>query len=214
MEEIVNKWNTIKSNLKLKHGSFHEEVPEQLMVVRYLTGNEKVLEIGGHFGRNSLIIASITNTLVTLECNKNVFKQLQENIDLNNVNFFIENSALSLRKIVQKEEGGVTIPYEQYSEKKFIDVDSITLTELKAKYPIQFDTLVLDCEAAFYYILVDMPEILNGINLIIMENDYLNISEKIYVDTVLKENGFYRDYVEAGGWQPCYDFFYEVWKRN
>jgi len=87
--DIVNKWNNIKSNLKLLHGSFDNEVPEQLMVVRYLTGNEKVLEIGSNIGRNSMIIASITNNLVTLECNYNVFKKLEENKKANGLSFFI-----------------------------------------------------------------------------------------------------------------------------
>jgi hypothetical protein len=61
-------------------------------------------------------------------------------------------------------------------------VSTITLEQLKSKYNIEFDTLVLDCEGAFYYILMDMPEILNNINLIIMENDYWDISKKNYID--------------------------------
>jgi bifunctional polynucleotide phosphatase/kinase len=50
------------------------------MVVKYLTGNEKVLEIGGNIGRNSLIIAYILgnrNNFVTLECDENIAKQLE-----------------------------------------------------------------------------------------------------------------------------------------
>ena len=56
------------------------------------------------------------------------------------------------------------------------------------KYQINFDTLILDCEGAFYNILLSMPEILNNIKLIIMENDYLDIGKKEYVDNVLKQN--------------------------
>ena len=41
------------------------------MVVRYLKGNERVLEIGGNIGRNSLVISSIlgknSENLVVLE---------------------------------------------------------------------------------------------------------------------------------------------------
>ena len=51
-----NKLLFIHSSLKLNYGSFNDELPEQKMSVRYLTGNEKVLEIGGNIGRNSLII--------------------------------------------------------------------------------------------------------------------------------------------------------------
>jgi len=57
---------------------------------------------------------------------------------------------------------------------------------------------------------IDMPEILNNINLIIMENDYQDISHKKNVDDILIKNNFYRDYVEPIGW--CENFF-EVWKK-
>ena len=58
-----------------------------------------------------------------------------------------------------------------------------------------------------------MPEILDNINLIIMENDYHDISNKIYIDNVLLHKNFTLDYVEGGGWGPCYNNFYEVWIR-
>ena len=57
---------------------------------------------------------------------------------------------------------------------------------IKTKYNIEFDTLVLDCEGAFYYILMDMPEILDNINLIIMENDYQDYNHKLFIDDVLR----------------------------
>jgi hypothetical protein len=92
-------------------------------------------------------------------------------------------------------------------------VNTITFNDLQAKYDVVFDTLVLDCEGAFYYILMDMPEILTNIELIIMENDYTNISHKTYIDTVLKGAGFMVFYSEQGGWGPCYNNFFEVWKK-
>jgi hypothetical protein len=59
-----------------------------------------------------------------------------------------------------------------------------------------------------------MPEILNNINLIIMENDYININHKLYIDNLLIQNNFYREYVESGGWGECENYFFEVWKKN
>ena len=58
-----------------------------------------------------------------------------------------------------------------------------------------------------------MPKILNNINLICMENDYHKATHKYYVDNILIKNNFYRDYFESGGWGPCYNNFYEVWKK-
>jgi FkbM family methyltransferase len=205
--------NNIHSKLTLKYGDFNQELPEQKMSVRYLTSNNKVLEIGGNIGRNSLIIASIlqNNNLVTLESDKNIAKQLTENRDLNNFNFHIENSALSNRKLMQKEWN--TIPSDTLIE-GYEWVNTITLDELKAKYDIIFDTLVLDCEGAFYYILMDMPDILNDITLVIMENDYGDISHKKYIDEILIRNNFNCVYKEIGGWGPCRQNFYEVWTKQ
>jgi len=205
----------IQKNMKIEYGSFNEELPEQMMVVRYLKGNEKVLEIGSNIGRNSLIIAYIlnkcnNNNFVTLECDKNIYNQLIHNKNINNLNFFVENSALSLQNLIQK--GWDTIVSDEILD-GYIKVNTISFEELNKKYNIIFDTLILDCEGAFYYILMDMPEILNNINLIIMENDYWDISKKNYIDNILKNNNFYVDYTESGGWGPCFNNFFEVWKK-
>jgi beta-1,4-mannosyl-glycoprotein beta-1,4-N-acetylglucosaminyltransferase len=92
-------------------------------------------------------------------------------------------------------------------------VNTLTVDELKNKYNIAFDTLVLDCEGAFYYILMDMPEILDGINLVLMENDYHELPKKIEVDRVLREHKFKRIYAEGSGWGPCETYFFEAWSR-
>lgn len=210
------KLYSIQNKLQLDHGSFDSEVPEQLMAVRYITGNEKVLEIGGNIGRNSLIIGHILNSvgnsdMVSLESDPAIAEQLRHNRDINGLKFHVEPSALSLRKLIQKGwdtlESDVVLP-------GYKEVDTINLEQLNQKYNIKFDTLVLDCEGAFYYILLDMPEILNGVNLIIMENDYWDINKKNLVDRILKNKGFYVDYTEGGGWGPCQGNFFEVWKRK
>jgi FkbM family methyltransferase len=211
--DINQAISTIQSKLKLNYGSFDEELPEQKMAVSYLNGTEKVLEIGGNIGRNTLIISSILmndSNLVSLECDENIANQLKENRDLNNFNFHIESSALSSRKLIQKHWD--TKPSDVLEE-GFQWVNTIKLHELREKYKINFDTLVLDCEGAFYYILLDTPEILKNINLVIMENDYWDISHKEYVDDILIKQKFNRIYVESGGWGPCYDNFFEVWKK-
>jgi hypothetical protein len=62
---------------------------------------------------------------------------------------------------------------------------------------------------------MDMPEIIDNIHTIIMENDYNDPAQKTYVDETLIKNGFYRAYSEVGGWWgPNVDFFFEVWKKT
>ncbi len=209
-ESIDTKLKNIQESLKLNFGSFNDELPEQKMVVRYLTGTEKVLELGGNIGRNSLIIASLLkhNDFVTLECDASIAKSLEYNRDINNLKFNIEPSALSKRSLIQK--GWETMPSDiLLTGYKWIN--TITYEDLKKKYNIEFDTLVLDCEGAFYYILNDMPELLNNINLIIMENDYNDYNHKLYVNDMLNKYNFLLHYSEYGGWGPCYRSFFEVW---
>jgi FkbM family methyltransferase len=210
-----DKLTRIQSSLKLNYGSFMDELPEQKMAVRYLTGNEKVLEIGGNIGRNSLVIASILKeknnvNFVSLESDPEIANQLIENRNINQLPFYIESSALSKRKLIQM---GWNTMVSDTLEPGCKWVNTITWEDLNKKYNIVFDTLVLDCEGAFYYILKDTPEILDKINLIIMENDYLDIYKKDFIDDHLIKTGFYRDYVEGGGWGPFTDNFFEVWKK-
>jgi FkbM family methyltransferase len=220
--DYTAKLSDIHSKLKIGYGSFDEEYPEQTMSVRFLTGNEKVLEIGSNIGRNSLVINYIlsqknNNNFVTIESDSDIANKLRYNRDINNYHFHIENAALSKRKLIQK--GWVTISSDVLLD-GYKNVDTITLEDLNKKYNIEFDTLVLDCEGAFYYILMDMPEILNNINLIIMENDYNDISHKHYVDEILIKNNFYVEYSEIGCglanqiFPHLHEKFYEVWKKK
>ena len=213
VKDLDTKLNDIHSKLQFNYGSLIDELPQQKMIVKTFTGNEKVLEIGSNIGRNSLVIASILQNLenfVTLESDATISEQLKNNRDLNNFNFRVENSTLSNRKLIQNDLD--TIPSEVLLE-GYNWVNTISLVELQNKYNIEFDTLVLDCGCVFYYILMDMPEILNNIKLIVMKNDYLDISHKNYIDDILKSKNFYRYYIEAGGSGPCYDNFLEIWKK-
>ncbi len=210
-KDIQDKLTQLHYTLQMKYGSLKDEIHEQKMSLRYLTGKETVLEIGGNVGRNSIVISSIVgNKLVTLESDANTAKQLIENRDINGQHFHVECSALSKRKLIQ--QGWNTIPCDVLLP-NYQWVNTITWDQLKEKYKMTFDTLVLDCEGAFFYILMDMPEILENINLIIMENDYYYIHHKININEILTKNNFYVDYSYGGGWGPCEHYFYEVWKR-
>lgn len=214
---VDDKLNLLHNNLELWFGSFKDELPEQYMLVSNLKGDEKVLEIGANIGRSSLIIASCLkdqNNFVSMECDTYTSKQLTINRDWNKMYFKIENSALSEKKICQKGWDTVCLDNgDHLLSEGYKEVKTITLKQLNDKYKIDFDTLFLDCEGAFYYILRDTPEILNGINLIIMENDYHNIVHKMYIDNIMREQKFECIYSESGGWGVCKEFFFQVWKK-
>jgi len=216
----------VQKTLKIKYGKFNEEIPEQLMSLRFLTGDEKVLEIGGNIGRNSLIIASIlkkknNQSMVTLESDAETALKLEENKNLNGFSFFVEPSALSKRKLIQ----GGRIGWETFESEEvlhgFKPVNTITLDELRAKYNIEFDTLVLDCEGAFYNILKDMPEVLDNIQKFFIENDFRDVSHKKYVDEQLEARGFQLVFSEdlddsenGYWWLPCKKGFFQYWEKK
>ena len=214
--ETYPKLFKMLNEINLQFGNWDEELPETLMTTHWLKGHEKVLEIGGNIGRNSLIIGKLlhdSRNLVTMECCQKFADQLEINRDTNNLHFHIEKSALSKRKLIQtywtvSESLAEDIP------QGFEPVKTITLPEFKAKYPIEFDTLILDCEGAFYTIVLDYPEILDNIKLVIVENDYTKLHEKEYVDKMLIQRGLKCVYSDSGGWlhdHACVNNFYEVW---
>lgn len=207
----------IHENLKINHGSLKEELPEQRLAYMFLKGDETVLEIGGNIGRNSLVMANILTDgkrLVVLESDENNARMLNENKDLNNLNFNIEAKALCKNKLMQ--QGWDTIEGDELKE-GYKWVETCDYNYLKDKYQLNFDTVVADCEGAFYYILRDFPELLDGVNLVIMENDYRSLDNYNYVANCLSESGMKKVYMESlleAAWSPCVRNFFEVWKRT
>jgi len=47
-----------------------------------------------------------------------------------------------------------------------------------------------------------------------MENDYLDLNQKKYIDKILAKNNFFVDYTKKGGRGPCRNNFFEVWGKN
>jgi FkbM family methyltransferase len=184
-----------------------------MMACNYIQSDNIVLELGGNIGRNTVVISRLlsdSSNLVTLECDTDISNQLKENRELNKLSFHVENSALSKRMLIQR--GWDTFPSDVVPP-GYKRVNNISFNEIEEKYNKKFDTLVADCEGALYYILQDFSEMLTNIKTIIMENDYNILSHKEKVDEILRINGFKQAYVEAGGWGPCYDRFFEVWKK-
>ncbi|MFI0435326.1 MAG: hypothetical protein ACH350_06325 [Parachlamydiaceae bacterium] len=213
IEEGKQRLTELHSKLQIKYGSFAEEYPEQLMSVRYISNEAKVLEIGGNIGRNSCVIGSLlkdSKTLVVSEPCLQDAGRLQENRDLNKLEFGIEPAAVSKVKLIQS--GWKTIPSSELLP-GFSQVNIISFSELEQKYGIQFDTLVVDCEGALYQMLLDDPKMLDNIKLIIIENDFDNIESMKFVHEHFKKHGLQCVYNEAGGWGPCYGCFYQVWKK-
>jgi FkbM family methyltransferase len=216
LNEVYVKLYELSNQLQVKYDTLNNKVPEQKMIIKSLKGTEKVLEIGGGVGVKSIVIASVVTptNLVTLESNPLRCAKISENKQLNSLPFHVENSALSTRTLITQDYQ--TMPSEELLENTQW-ANTITWSDLQSKYNVDFDTLVVNCNGGFYYTLMDMPEMLTNIQLIIMTNDYDTIDQKEYVDSLLIANHFYVVYVEIGGIYVnagcCRNKYYEIWKK-
>jgi FkbM family methyltransferase len=206
----------------IAHGGFEFEYPEQLLCMRHINENNKVLEIGGNIGRTAHIIQTILNNPkhhVIMECDKKTANELRTNLDSNNYTEVpIETAALSIEKLYM-DGGHGPRPLNDFKENENpVEIETISYSKICEKYNISFDTLVADCEGSLFYIFQEDPDMLNTINTVIMENDYLDLSHKQMVDSILQLKGFKLVYQEKGvpwaSWSCCYEYFYEVWKKD
>jgi len=202
-------------------GDLNWELIEQINVAEFLGPDAKVLELGSGCGTNTMMISCILNdesNFVTLECNVNGAEVVRRNRDANNFRFKIEPAAMSYRKLMYNSQLMLTIPGEELQD-GYEWINTITFEEITAKYGIEFDTLVADCEGALYYILQDNERLLENITTVILESDYRSADQKYAVEEIF---GKYRLRkvkawnLERGGVdlpQECRDSFWEVWKR-
>jgi hypothetical protein len=200
------------------HGLISEEFEEQWMAITYLDPKDRVLELGGNYGRNSCLISSIMEddkNLVVLETCQDYIPKLESNRKLNALNFQIEPSGLSKKKLVQTRWITQQWEHEVLPANHFW-VPTITWSDLKQKYPIDFNVLVADCEGALFYILQDEPNFLDRFEKIIVENDYIYMEQYEFVKRKMEENGFKIVFNLGGGlsWHCCKDCFYQVWLKN
>lgn len=184
------KVRQIHDKVKLVNDTWNSEYPEQVLTAMSLPSNAKVLELGSNLGVNTCLIASIlqdSHNLVTLECRPECIPYLIQNRDTNHLYFHVENAALSKLPLIEK--GWITIPSDEIPP-GWRRINTISFEDLEKKYQIQFDTMIIDCEGAIYYILQNEPEILDNIRLIIIENDFQCYEHYVRTTDLFKEKGF------------------------
>lgn len=219
----MEKLEAIHSKIQLVHGKTSEEFEEQKMAALFIEPHHTVLELGGNIGRNSCTIASIlddSSRLVVIEPARASVIKLRQNRDHNQFKFHIEMCAISKEKIYQI--GWQSKPASAFNgaiPKQWKEMPTKSWTQLKETYShLSFDTLVVDCEGALFYILTEEPTFLDGIQLILIENDFPTNEHKQFVDDEFKRQNFECIYTEGISPEltklPCKKNFYETWKRK
>ncbi len=206
----------VHANVSFALGIMNDEMVEQRMAATFIPSTARVLEIGANIGRNSVLISSILEdptNLVSLECNPDFIALLTHNRDINKAGFHIVDAALSYRRLAMKDWDTVVIGADGVIPEGHFEVRTVTFEDLTETYG-SFDTLVADCEGALRYILEDCPQLLDGMKLVVLENDYHDIAHYEFVKNMLELRGFERVFVHGPGWGPCIDNFHEVWRLD
>lgn len=157
------------------------ERPEQELIAKFLPIDCCVLEMGGESGTTSLIVNKILkdpSKHVLVEPSENSIPKLMEVTKIYNTSFKIVNGFVGRNRSEHEKL------WEECKHRKMFDI-----TELENLVNQKFDVLIIDCEGAFYNILIDIPEILDNIKLIIIEMD--GPDDKVpFVRNKLIENNF------------------------
>lgn len=164
------------------------ELPEQIMVCKHIKPDDVVLELGGSIGRSSCVINKILDNKknhVVVEPNSVEASKLEFNRNLNSFEFQIEKSVISPCKLYSK--GWSTFKNKIEGSK---EVDAITFNDIKIKYNLDFNVLVIDNEGNFVDNLKDFPNMLDNIRLLQIEHDFNSEDDLNFFYDKMKSSGF------------------------
>lgn len=188
MDYLENLKNIHKSLKFEPQNQLNLELPEQLMIVKHLCPNDIVLELGGSIGRASCVINSLLENKkhhVVIEPSKIESEKLKINRDLNSLEFSIETAAISKHKLYSK--GWYTYKSKINGS---VEVDIISFNELKEKYNLNYNVLVIDNEGHFVDNLREFPDILENIRKLQIEHDFNSEEDLIFFNNTMNNNGF------------------------
>lgn len=214
--DIENRLYRLYDKIQCVHGDIKQKYCEQKIALRFISPSDQVLEIGANNGLISLIIRLILNTptqLLSLETDPTQYQQLIENRDKNQMIFHVDQTMVSERKWIQRND--YLSPYQDYLPipNGYNKIESTSLSEIKKKHDKSFfNVFVINAKGMLYYLLLDYPDLLSeGLHTIIFKNDFILPSHQRFVYQQLMNNEFRIVYSERGNGIPDY---YQVWRLD
>jgi len=207
----------IHPSLKIKYGNFSQEFLEQILAILTLVPGDRVFEMGGNIGRNSLIISKILGLCdpkdiqhpdsfhIIFEPDHLSYTRLLENLKCN------MSRSLPTNVILATKDDMIVKPKNKngHLDTKFVPLTNISIDnieeyelvtnvstpkEIFEKFKTNFNVLIADCEGYIYYMLTKFPYFLDFFEKIIIENDFEMNDEgdrqAQYVQWFLKQKGF------------------------
>ena len=185
------------NELKEPIDTLNIEVEDQLKAKTWISENDVVLELGARYGTVSYAINKKLkngNNHVAVEPDERVWGSLENNRKSNDCEFhilkgFISNKKLSLTNLDRYFNGYGSSAIEDDSS----NIPIHTLSDVKNKYNLNFNTLFADCEGFLPTFLDENPDVLDSFYKIIFEADCLeDLPEGAYdeVKKKLQKKGF------------------------
>lgn len=174
------KLRQVHGRLSLVHGSLDQEVVMQLLLLAYVPSDACVLELGGHVGRTSCIIATILDDdrrHVVLEIDPSTADKLRDNRDANGFRFEVEAAALAARPVLLEVTSDTlrrrSAPAgNESAAREWWPARRLAWPDLCARYcHLHFDVLVVGCGAALPAICADYPGFMTGFQTVIVQTD-------------------------------------------
>lgn len=162
--------------------AWKSELPEQQLISKFLPEGAIVLEIGGNIGRATVVACEKVGPkgrVVSAES----FKGNRERI-LDVAKAFVEEGrlrvvpAISDKPLFQQgwwtNSARVTpsflSTYKDMKDKNWVEIETISVSHVLALVQ-GLSVIIADCEGCFAALITERPDILQGVKMIIMEND-------------------------------------------
>jgi len=191
------------------------ELMEQLFLQQYVKPNDSVLQLGANIGTSCILVDKLIDNKkmnVCLEPIKEVYDVLVKNKEYNDCGFIPVLGLLSSEKSVKMNKHGKDLNGSFVSKDGELDVTSYTLSELESMINSKFSVLFVDCEGCFIQVLLDFPEILKDLRMIIVEKDRLNELDYSECDEKLIKSEF--NIIESWDKHKGNNLVYEVWEKK
>ena len=184
------------------------EKTEQDLADKFISYNDIVLEIGGRYGTVSTIInkkLKLKKNHFLVEPDQSVLKAIEINKKNHGCEFKIETGVISDKKQTLVQDGyGTRLINDNDPNEDNVQVNYMTYRELKNKYKLTFNTLVVDCEGCFLNVLESIGDDISEIEKIILEKDQPDLCDYKKIEDILKFNNFCK----------VIDGFHSVYTRN
>jgi len=188
---------------------------EQLFLHEFVKPSDSVLQLGANIGTSCILVDKLLDNRkmnVCLEPIEEVFDVLVKNKEYNDCGFIPVLGLLSSEKNVKIQKHGKDLDSSFVSKDGELGVNTYTLSELESIINSKFSVLFMDCEGCFIQVLLDFPEILDDLRMVIVEKDRIHELDYSGCDEKLVGAGFKKK--ECWDKHKCLNLLIEVWEKK